>query len=95
MRKFIRISDNIFDAEREGRIVSDRYKPKPHKEWRELTFDELVYSSHRTHLIILFHGAEDKDKKIQKSMANFLVDAFPELAEKLNLQLDRTDEYWR
>ena len=88
MRSFIKIDDNIVDAEREKRILTGRHKPKPYKEWRELTFDERVYSKLRSHYIIQFQRSDlEESRKLQRvNMNNHACQKFPALAKKLGLK---------
>lgn len=97
MRYFINTStDDFWTALVNDRIIESRTKPKPYKEHRELTQEELiVLNIKRSNLPILFHGHTNAKEKILQSTANAVCHLLPDLAKKHGLVYDRRHEYWR
>lgn len=101
MRYFIHlVIDDFWTAIKNDRVIESPLKPHPYKEYRELTTEENIIYRGLEFYIVYFsnerYGTPEGRKALQwKSMANDVAEAFPDLAEKHNLVIDRAHEYWR
>ena len=96
MRHFIDITkDDLWTAIRNDRVITGRLKPKPYKNYRELTPNEATIVSCLGSTIILYMNFPNSEELRWTSMANYICEDYPELAIKHGLTFDRTHEYWR
>lgn len=96
MSYFIKITqDDFWTALRNGRIIHDRLKPKPYREYRRLDDDESSIVRILDSTVILLMGQPKFEDLKWKSMANRVCETFPALAAKHNLVIDSSHEYWR
>lgn len=96
MRQFINIiEDDFWTALRNDRIIQDRLKPKPYKNYRQLSSNEVAIVDCLSHTAILLHKFPKYEELKWLSMANHICEEYPELANKHNLTINREHEYWR
>lgn len=95
MRYFIDRKNDLWTALENNNIIIDQYKPKPYKNYRELTNNEEMVIRIKDHFYILFHGDPDYKIKVRQSLVNLICELLPELALKHNLVEYRQYEYWR
>ncbi|ACV50201.1 hypothetical protein [Delftia phage PhiW-14] len=90
---------DLWEAIEADAFVAQRLKPKPYKDWVELDTDQLSIWSCKPNLVIMLvmSGGDQVEghKQVRQSMANMVAEAYPELATKHNLVIDRKHEYWR
>ena len=109
MRKFINTTtDDLWTALRDDKVVDasvDGKKPKPYKNYRELSLGEKSLLSCKEHFLIMMIALKTGDHPavsetaiksfIDQSMANIFCEEYPELATKHNLTINTDHEYWK
>lgn len=99
MKVFIDVTkDDFWTALRDDTFIKGCYKPKPYKNYRLLTAQESCIASCRDHILILLTSVSNSTigkRYLEQSLANFICEDFPQLAEKHNLTINRKHEYWR
>lgn len=96
MRQFIDTTKHDFWTALVGDgVINSLLKPKPYRDHRELTFNERAIFSCKFHTAILLFNIPNNKDLLNKSLANFICDDYPDLAAKHKLVIDRRHEYWR